>query len=194
MQVFCENKLDLRMASFFKEQNLIAKWYNVPVEAYKVAYDLAKERFDEIVAENESITNKSMKILTAFLLYVGFFIGLISKDFSIIIKDNCKMLCLFIGVIGVFWVSYTLLQLMLPKEIRMRGMKPSVSIPKDFDDKEDEAHLEQKIYYNILCVLQDNISRMETLQGERAVNYENALLSSLALFVYIPAITVYVLL
>lgn len=38
----------------------IDKWYNVGKEAYEIIYAEAKERFEDIISESESIANKSI--------------------------------------------------------------------------------------------------------------------------------------
>ena len=153
----------------------IKKWYNVKKGAYALIHKEAKERLEDVLSESESITNKSIKMITALAAFLGFFIGLV-------VNNKWQ-----IGYLSVFFIIVLVDAIMLyiliaPKYVKWRGLSPKISIPNNFDADEDKEFQEEMIYYTSIVVLQDNIDFMLKRNNERASLYKWALLLFLVLF------------
>ncbi|GAA3962746.1 hypothetical protein [Mucilaginibacter dorajii] len=144
------------------------KWYKVKKESYQLVYELAKERFAEVSSESESITDKSIKMLTALVSLFGFFIGFIFKQHA-----NNWFICVLIPIVS--WDIYCLYKLLTPKESRLRGLPPSESIPMNLDSEEDQDYQLELVYYQVIVHYQNNISIMKAKNEARIVNYKLAI-------------------
>ncbi|MES2427036.1 MAG: hypothetical protein V4560_08675 [Bacteroidota bacterium] len=170
----------------------IDKWYNVNVDTYKVVYDLALSRFEDVLSESESVTEKSIKMITAIIVFVGFFA-------TILVNDHLSQLLSHIPLIAwsggfIFIVLCLLVFLLFPKRIRNRGLSPSTSIINGLDNEEDRANQLQLTYYNTISQIQSNIDFMVSANRSRHVFYTIALIASIFILAYIPSITVYIIL
>jgi len=172
-------------------KNKIGKWYNVDKEVYVIIFELAKQRLDDLLDETESVTSKSIKITTGLFAFVGVFAGYLSANEKYIV-DNTSLLtwsCLpvFVNIVLLVW-------LILPKNTANKGLAPEVALVDNFDSPEDSKNQMQLLYYNCIVVLQDNIDETVKRNQSRSKIYVAALCLSLGLIVYIPAITIYVIL
>lgn len=160
------------MAGIIEWKPNFEKWYNVNKESYKLIYELAKERFEEVSSESESITDKAIKMLTAVVSLFGFFIGFALKQ-----QSNYWFIYVLIPLVVAD--IYYLYHLLTPKESRLRGLPPSESIPKDLDNKEDQEFQTELVYYQIIVHYQNNISIMKKKNEDRIINYKIAIKLSL---------------
>lgn len=165
----------------------IAKWYNVKKEAYEFIYNQAKDRFEDILSESESITNKSIKMIVALAGFLGFFVGYV-KDKSLDIPYYKYGFALFIIVDAIL-----LFILISPKEIKNRGLIPSKSIPKNLDADEDKDYQTELVYYQGIIIMQDNCDFMINKNKCRATFYQWALGLFLLVFAAILALFVHFL-
>lgn len=173
-------------------KSVINKWYNVDVKAYEIAYGLAKERFDDISKESESITDKSIKITSGILIITAFYISIIINKEAFLKEHAWLLLLPALGVVGIL---IFMIMLILPKKVISRGLSPLLSFQHDFDNSEDINHQEKLIYFQSLSVLQYNIDYMTKRNKKRAIKYKWAIISSIGLFiVLIPPVIVYILL
>jgi hypothetical protein len=168
----------------------IDKWYNVDQEVYLSVFDLAKERLEDILAESESITNKSIKITTGLLAFVGVFAGYFSANQNLI--TNFTPLLAWSGL-PIFVNILTLVWLIFPKQTANKGLPPLIALVDDFDNPDDKENQMQLLYFNSIVVIQDNIDFMISKNELRAKFYSVSLILFLALIIYIPAITVYII-
>jgi len=130
----------------------IKDWTAIEVVEYQFIFEQAEKRFEDVISENESITNKAIKIATAIMVMTGFCIGLLSGDFS----HNYQKL--FYATALLVLINLVLIILiMLPKKSYNRGLLPSVSTNDEFDNSDDKGHYLKKLYYNSIGVLEDNI-------------------------------------
>ncbi len=172
-------------------ETIIHKWYDIEIEAYKVAFDLAKERFDDILAESESITDKTIKMISGILIFTGFFTSILFSKENLI-RDHTDLLTW--SAVPILIDIVVLCLLLFPKKANNRGLPPIVSFVKDFDNKENTGFHQQLMYYNCLSVLQANIDNMISLNEKRAKIYTISLYLSISILIYIPFLTVYVIL
>jgi len=154
------------------------KWYKVNKESYKLIYELAKERFEEVSSESESITDKAIKMLTAVVSVFGFFIGFIFKQHS-------SHWFIFVLIPLVATDIYYLYHLLTPKESRLRGLPPSESIPRNLDSEEDQEVQTEMVYYQAIVHYQNNISIMKKKNESRIVNYKIAIKLFLVILIII---------
>jgi len=104
-----------------KIKQKIAVWHQVQLETYVLIYDLAKERFDDLISEVESVTDKSIKMATGILLFTDFFAGyLISKPALI---NHFTSLLVYSGIV-IFAELVLLTYLVFPKKVKNKGLSP----------------------------------------------------------------------
>ena len=152
------------------------KWYSVNQDAYKFIFEQAEKRLEDIFSESESITNKSIKMVTAVVAMFAFFIGFLIEK-QIPLGYNSIFIGLFI--LDVSAIVY----LIFPKEVKSRGLAPKILIPSKLDDEDDKDFQIEMLYYSAIVILQDNIDFMLVNNSFRAKVYLASLLMSLFLFV-----------
>lgn len=152
------------------------KWYNVNKDSYVFIFEQAEKRLEDILSESESITNKSIKMVTAVVAMFAFYIGfLIQKNIPIAYNS------IFIGlfIINVSAIVY----LIFPKEVKCRGVAPKILIPSKLDSEDDKEFQVEMLYYSGITILQDNIDYMLDKNSFRAKIYLASLLLALFQFV-----------
>lgn len=152
------------------------KWYDVNKDAYKLVFEQAAKKLDDVLSESESITNKSIKIITVVAAMFAFFVGFLIKK-NIPIGYNVIFIVIFIvNVTGTLFLIF-------PKEVRGRGIPPQKLLPKNLDAEDDRNYQEQMIYYSAIVILQDNIDFMIEKNTNRANWYLASLIVTLVLLV-----------
>lgn len=142
----------------------ISKWYKVDTESYKIIFGEGKERFEDVMSESESITNKAIKMLTIAGAIGSFSLTLILKN-SVPQLFSIVLLIVFFGLFGV------IVKLIFPKKIKNRGFSPQYSFVEMLDDPDDKDYQQQLVYYNLICMLQENITYMIIKNKSRARYY-----------------------
>lgn len=144
-----------------------AKWYDIEIEAYKIIYDNAKDKFEDVISESESITNKSFKIISAAAIVAVFSFNqlnrYIAKYWLFPLEIILAILFISIGLI--------LMGLLFPKEIRGRGIRPTISIPAELSNGLNTKIQDKMVYYNIISIIQENIEIMIHKNTQRAIYY-----------------------
>lgn len=157
-------------------------WHKVSIEAYQVIYEQAKERYEDIMSESESITNKSIKMILALTAFTGFILDFIIRNqFQV----NVLVYCLAPIILCDVWLLY---RLILPKHITNRGLPPDLTINKDLDDDENRNHQLALTYYTSITLIQRNIYFMIDKNASRAKKYRYALTLFLIVFIASSAI------
>lgn len=153
----------------------IKNWYKVSKEAYSLIYQQAKERFEDVMSESESITNKSIKMIFGLAAFLGGIIGFY--------KGN-DLATRYMGVFFIFILIEAILLfiLIVPKDVRWRGLSPKKSIPENLDSEDDREHQTELVYYYSISILQDNIDFMIEKNTKRALIYKIALILFLMIF------------
>jgi hypothetical protein len=54
----------------------IIDWGKIPIETYKFIFDRSEKRFDDILLDSEVVTERSIKLLSAVVLSISYFIAL----------------------------------------------------------------------------------------------------------------------
>jgi hypothetical protein len=159
----------------------LEKWYEVNEDSYKLIYEQAKIRFEEYASESESITNKSIKILTSIVALSAFFVGFATSH-----KFNCISF-LIIGILIVLFcfALYHLFILIAPKNVSYRGVDPRIAGNKDVFDPENKDYQTRGMYYNLIGVISDNIDFMSIKNKGRANQYKLSLMFLYAMIICI---------
>ncbi|WPU98602.1 hypothetical protein SNE26_21515 [Mucilaginibacter sp. cycad4] len=173
-----------------KIKSKIGIWHHVNESTYILVFNLAKERFEDILGESESITNKAIKIETGLLAFIGFFVGYFFTNQNLIV--NHVALISWSGI-PVFLEVTLLAFLIFPKKVKNRGLPPEVSLVENIDSPEDKKNQRQLVYYNCIVALQENIDFMLVKNENRAKIYTIALSLFLLLVIYIPALTIFLI-
>ena len=152
------------------------KWYDVNKESYKIVFEQAEKRMEDVLSESESITNKSIKMIAAVAAMFAFFVGFLVQK-NIPIGYNSIFIVVFVAnVTGILFLIF-------PKEVRSRGVSPQKLLPKNLDAEDDKNYQEQMIYYSGIVILQDNIDFMIEKNTNRARWYLIWLIVGLVLLV-----------
>lgn len=152
------------------------KWYHVNKDAYKFIFTQAEKKLEDVLSESESITNKSIKLITATVSMFAFFIGFILQK-NILIGYNVIMVIFFIS--NVVCIIF----LIFPKEVKGRGFVPSELLPKRLDHPDDKEYQEEMLYYCAIVKLEEDIKTMRQKNKARSKIYLINLILSLILLV-----------
>lgn len=152
------------------------KWYNVNKDAYKFIFSQAEKKLEDVLSESESITNKSIKLVTAVVAMFAFFVGFLIQK-NIPIGYNSIFIILFIINVG------GVLFLIFPKEVKGRGFVPSELLPERLDSPDDKEYQEEMLYYSAIVKLEDDIQSMRQKNSGRANIYLASLILALLLLV-----------
>lgn len=153
-------------------------WGKVNVEAYKVIFDLAKERFAELMSNSEDITTRSERLLIGISTVIAAFFGTSIKLH--ISPPTITVAILLYGLdLGV------LLSLLLAKRAQTRGSRPSESFPSKLDDETKYKVNEQLklVYHKQILYLEEKIKKMKGLNDTRSRRYQFGLVYTFALIV-----------
>lgn len=154
-----------------KLDEIIDDWSKVEKESYELALRLAQERFNERVLESESITTKSIKMLLLNLSLFGWFVSIaMTKELSV---GSLSILSVFVTLI-------ILIGLIMPKEVRDKGISPAILFPDYFDKLYHGEQQVKLIYFNAVSIVQQNIDIMSILNFQRGKKYKVALILSMA--------------
>ena len=144
-------------------------WENVPVEAYKFMFSQAKDRYDEVMSESESITNKTITMTTITVAGLSGFVSF---------KYQIAPSIIGVVVLGLLYLSnlFCLSKLLFPKKIIQRG-SPPIETFVDYLDAKDLSANEKiaLIYYHELIRYQDRIISMGQRNSKRHIFYAIAL-------------------
>jgi len=146
----------------------INNWETISIDEYKFIFDQAKERFEDVISENESITNKAISIATAVVAFTGFYIGIAIQNHFFVQHRGFIYTCIVASIINLLLVG----ALIFPRNAMNRGLSPEISTNDDFDNDEDLGYYHQKLYYNAIGVLQDNIDVTINANNQRITLYK----------------------
>ncbi len=153
----------------------IKDWDKVPLETYKFLFDRAEKRFEETLSESESITSKSIKLLTGIVLAIPFFIALTFTKISLCFS-------LFFVLLYILDVV-VLIILVFPKNIARRGSEPKDIYCEYIENKGyNEEDKKAIVYYHELKRIQQGIELNNNANGERIELYKIVLILSLIIF------------
>jgi len=161
------------------------KWYELTENSCKLIYDEAKARFEEFASESESITNKSIKILSVTFSLAAFLLAYAFSHSANIIS----FIILGIAVIIFVWELVLLFVLIAPKDVRFRGVDVGVSFKKEIMDEENKEYQIQATYFTVIKALKENADFMFDKNNTRASKYETALV---LLFTFVLLIGTYI--
>lgn len=151
-------------------------WNEISVDVYQVAYQEAKDRFEDCASESESVTNKSFKIVTFYCVLAAFSVGIwTQKTPPIFLLVICGLL-----FCGGFYQLFLLLK---PKQIYFRGLEPYNSMSDDLTDSEIKEFQKQCIYSRVVVLLQSKISGLNALNEQRASVYRRLLVITVFLII-----------
>ena len=153
-----------------KLDDIISHWSTVEKETYEIALRLGQERFSERVAESESVTNKSIKMLVLNVSLFGWFVGLC-------FSNNIEIGLL--SLLSVFATLIILIGLIMPKSVRDKGISPAILLPDLFDKSHRGESQIKLVLFNALSIVQQNIDVMSNLNSQRASKYKCALILSM---------------
>jgi len=156
----------------------IAKdWEKIPPDTYKFLFSQAKERYDEIISESESMTNKAVSLTTISIAALTAFVGYNFK----VKPEACS-----VTILGALYLLniIVLAKLLFPKNIIMKGSPPN-EIFNDYLDNpqylpEDKIAI---VYYHELVRYQERMDIMTKKNKIRQAFYATAVCLTIAVSV-----------
>lgn len=158
-----------------KWKNIVQEWQDISLENYKFIFERCEKRFDEILSESESIANKSIKLLSAVVLSIGFFTT---------VKFDNLCLCLITFLFILYSVDiFLLVKLLFPKNIICKGSPPKEIFHRGIEVAPDNSPLtkEEKlvvVYYSELLRIQQGIDKNTIQNHNRHLLYMASILLS----------------
>jgi hypothetical protein len=143
----------------------IKNWDKISTDSYKFIYSNAKEMFEECVSESESITKKTIKLITSAVAVGAFFIAFAikSKENGLLIIPPCIIFLM---------VLYSAYRLIAPKLVYPRGVEPKKVLLEDLDDSDLYKEDEKVVYVRTISIIQDCITKMDVLNALRIIRYK----------------------
>ena len=151
------------------------KWYQIDKDAYKLIFQQAEKKLEDVLSESESLTDKSIKMVMAVVAMFAFFLGFIIQQHIPLGYNSIFIVLFLLNVFGIIFLIF-------PKEVKRRGFSPQVFIPNNLDNEEDKGFQEEILYYNGIVLLQENIEFMRDKNNYRARIYLYCLIMALTLF------------
>jgi hypothetical protein len=149
--------------------DIVKDWEKVPVEAYQFLFSQAKDRYEEVISESESITNKAIKLTTITIAAIS---GFVSYKFTASPNPSFIIILSFLFVGDLICLGI----LLFPKRIIQRGSPPNETFIDYLDNVELEEHEKTKlVYYHELKRYQKNMQIMDKKNGDRHWFYGIAL-------------------
>jgi hypothetical protein len=150
--------------------DIVKDWEQVPLESYKFLFSQAKERFDEIISESVSITEKSMNLTKVTVVAMSGFVG---YNFKVNPGLEWIVLLSFLFIVNLI----CLVILMFPKGVVFKGSPPK-EIFCDYLDNSNYNNEEKTtiVYYHELIRYQERIDNMTNRNGQRHLFYGVALI------------------
>lgn len=154
---------------------IIQDWEKLPVEAYSFIFSQVKDRYEEVISESESITNKTFTI--AGIVVAGFAAYTAVKTSTPPNPILDKLVVIFF-VVDVISIGL----LLFPKNIIQRGSEPSQILLDAFDSIEIEQEKTRFAYFNEIRKYHYRIQKMKELTTNRKYLYSIMLMLSLVTF------------
>ena len=126
----------------------IIDWDKIPIETYKFIFDRSEKRFDDILLDSEVVTERSIKLLSAVVLSISYFIAL--KNYNI-----CHPIIFLVSIL--YFINIILLLILIfPRNLVSKGASPKELFHRGIEtskNSENYSENEKKIipyYYEIL--------------------------------------------
>lgn len=155
-------------------------WAKMPVSCYKSIFEQAKERFNEVMEESQTITKKAMQ---ALLVYIT----TLSSITSIILSPNhpseifeLKTLLITSLATGLFGITL-LIKLLRPKEVFYKGSSPKETFTQSANNNLVGDEFEQNFFYDEIVRYQKKIETLDKNNRSRIELYNYVLTISILL-------------
>jgi hypothetical protein len=150
--------------------DIVKDWEKIPIEAYELLFNQAKDRFDDVSSESVSITEKSINLTKLAVLAISGFVG---YNFKINPGAGWIVFLTFIFLIDMF----LLVKLMFPKGVIFKGSPPKEMF-RDYLDNPNYTQDEKVliVYYHELRRYQESIDKMNRKNEQRQWYYGSALI------------------
>lgn len=154
-------------------------WELLPVDIYKATIEQLEKRFDEHSLEIGTITERSIKLLTLFITFLG--IAGIA-----ILKDHHFDKILFIFTALSIFDIFQLFTIIKGRDSMYKGLNVDDILNVDFDrtdlNNEEKTRL---CYNNIVVKLNAKIIKLQTINEARIKEFNVAFLLSVSLFLVV---------
>lgn len=157
----------------------VRNWDTIPIESFKVILENVKERFNDVLGEMQSITEKSYNIIKASLALQSFTLAAILKHANI----DFFLLALFAASsISSWYLGYFLVA---PKFALQKGLAGKDIRWSEYDEPEHKSYQIQLTYQMMIVTYQDAITMQQKLNSERMELFKLMLLN----FIFVLILT-----
>lgn len=158
-------------------KDIVKDWEKLPLETYKFLFSQAKDRFDEVISESVSITDKSINLTKVAIAALCGFVG---YNFKVNPGLEWIVLLSFFFLIDLICLAV----LMFPKGVVFKGSPPE-EIFCDYLDNPSYTEDEKTtiVYYHELRRYQERIEKMNKKNSCRHIFYAVALITTILLTV-----------
>jgi hypothetical protein len=154
-------------------KDIVKDWETIPIGAYEFLFSQAKDRYDEVMSESESITNKSINLLT---IAIGAITGFVGYNFTSNPSEAFIVLLTLLFIPNFIALGI----LLFPKNISQRGSPPNEVFIDYLDNNgliDDEKT--KLVYYHELIRYQTRLEFMNKKNSSRHYAYGIALVLTL---------------
>jgi Mg2+ and Co2+ transporter CorA len=150
--------------------DIVKDWESVPLETYKFLFSQAKDKYDEIISESISITEKSINLTKVIVVSMTGFVGYNFKT-----HPGLEWI---IVLSFLFLIDFILLViLMFPKSVIFKGSSPDEIFCEYLDNpsySQDEKTF--IVYYHEIRRYQERINVMIMRNNQRQYFYGTSLI------------------
>lgn len=164
-----------------------SNWDKLSLKVYAEIYKEAKERYDDLLSESQSLTDKATKL--TILLF-----GLAGWTSSFVFKIKAQYCVVVIGGGLLLWLIWLLLKLLFPKYISARGTSPAriFDHQRDLIDPDDsEEQRDKTFFYHQINRYRMKIEKLGVLNASRGKEYKRALILSFVLLIFVSSVFYY---
>lgn len=159
----------------------VKEWHILPLEVCQKTLEEAKETFNELCSERESITNKSIKMLLGIVAFVSA-IGnvILSKK----IDSNFKSIVIIILTISFVYLLWSLYSILKSSGTYYRGSHPNDHMTNDYNKESFSADEKRNlVYVNLTIQYMFKIDQLKIFQRTRANKYDKNFRMSITLVI-----------
>lgn len=150
--------------------DIAKEWDKIPLTTYQFLFSQVKDRYDEVIAESESVTEKAFKLISISGAFVMAVVGLI-------VKTNPQLS--FTVILAILYVVnfLCLIKLLFPKQVIPKGSPPNEILIDYLDSTNYDADEKNRAaYYQELIRYQHRMDEMSIRITERHKFYKVSLI------------------
>lgn len=165
----------------------LSDWKSIPVDRYKIFFELAEKRLKDILDESEKITSRSYSLIALIIPVLSLSIAELLKNYQ---APNILTIIATIGIVLSSWTLYSLIQIINVRDIWYFGTEPLDILIDDFNSSESlsQEELTKALYLSEIEQTQHKISSNKKVNNTRISKFKTCLNLSLLSLIFIVVI------